>query len=177
MPLPLAVRAGAVAAMLAVAAYHTVRLRSSRRLPAEAALDVTHLAMAAVMIAMLTGRTDARSSAWAALAFAVPAVWLVVRAVRNYVLDGVGGSLAGHAAGCCGMVAMLALAAAPAPMAGMSMAARSPTGPTVLLLGAMAAVTIAAAAALRRRAGRDLLAGGCRVVMAGTTTLMAAALL
>lgn len=178
MLLPLAVRAGALAALVAVAAYHAVRLRSFRRRAAETALDVTHLAMAAVMIAMLTGRTDARTSAWAALAFAVPAVWLVVRAVRDYVLDGIVGSPATQAAGCCGMVAVLALSAASSTsMTGMSMAARAPAGPAVLLLLAMTAATATAVAALRRRTGRDLIAGGCRVLMAGTTTLMAAALL
>ncbi|HET6876392.1 MAG TPA: DUF5134 domain-containing protein [Jatrophihabitans sp.] len=177
MLLPVAVRAAAIAAMAAVAAYHLLRLRARWRVPGDVALDLTHLAMAAAMVAMLTGRTGARAGMWEALAFALPAGWLVVRAVRTYVLDGVVGSLAAQAAGCCGMVGMLALSvAAPTSMAGMAMTSR-PAGPAVLLLVPMAALTVATAAALRRRTGPELLARGCHVLMAGTTTLMAAALL
>lgn len=76
------------AVMLATAGYCAARLVAPRwRIAGHRDVDATHVAMALAMAGMLLGVARPLWAGPLALAFALPAVWFAVRAVRPVLLD------------------------------------------------------------------------------------------
>jgi hypothetical protein len=180
-------------AMVAVALFHTGRLVVSavRRLPSEAAVDVTQAVMGAAMAVMLVGRLGEQSSRAAAVVFGGALGWFVARGVRE-VRAGRRAHVrhaAGHAALLVAMVFMLATAwtVPAAAMDGMVMDGHHMTHGGEGGFGASAFVALvlivgAAAAGITAPYGRVLAVAptataSCQVAMSIATVYMLAAML
>lgn len=151
--------------MLAVSAYHLVRVVSARR-PHTVDVDATHLAMGVAMAAMLAGRSTLAVAPLLALGFAVPTLWFAARAAHGYIMSGsraVAGPL-GAAVGSAAMVYMLAVAGSAPPMAGMPMPAGSP-----VVAGLLVVVLVGACLPALSRPSIGV---GCQVAMSATAAYM-----
>jgi hypothetical protein len=110
------------AAMAAVAGYHLSRL-VARRVPTRVDVELSHVAMGVVMVAMLLGLLAPLDNLRLAAAFAVAVVWFACVGVHTYVMDGAtprARALAGPAVGSAVMVYMLTAPAGSSAMAGMA---------------------------------------------------------
>lgn len=191
---------GALAAlMVATACYHVARLAAARPRRGRGQVDVhaTHAAMGGAMAVMLLGSLAPGTSGRWALAFTVPTLWFVWRCLDHYVVTGswaIGQPLQ-QALSSGAMVYMLAVtalgSAAAGPdvhMAGMVMPGDSgsvfPSRRVigVLLLGALAGVTLGRACAVggayrartaqRGEAGVFSVTGTCQLATNITTAYM-----
>lgn len=152
--------------MVAVTAYHLVRLASGRR-GRRIGVDLTHAPMGVVMALMLAGGLGAGGARLLLGCFTVAAAWCAVRAVRTYVLAGAPAAAPGalQTLPVLAMVYMLAVTAAPRSATGMAMPAGA-TPLTWLLVAGLVFGTVPVAGP------RPSVDGGCRIAMSATACFM-----
>lgn len=181
--------------MIAVAAYHSLRLAGALDDRRHIDTDIAHAAMGIAMALMLLGFLGPGASRCWALAMVLPAAWFACRAVRRYIQAGprAAGHDLGQAILCAAMLYMLA---APMDMPGhpsahgASMVMNAGHGRAgvadPLLTGAFIASTVLVGlwTCVRLRGTATRLTGpapatgaACRLAMIGTTGYMLALML